>query len=135
VMLQKKLFFIFSALICTVFAVLAIGCAKTADYKDVMTENILLAINEEDFEKFTKDFDDALKQDVTMEMFPYLLAEVTGKVGYYIDDSKELIKVHTENGVTTARYLAEFESMQDIEVIVVFQKINRQDKVVGLFFQ
>ena len=50
-MLQKKLFFIFSAVICIVLAVLAMGCTKTADYKDVMTENILLAINEEDFER------------------------------------------------------------------------------------
>ena len=134
-MLQKKLFFIFSAALFIVLVIFAMGCAKAADYKDGMTENILLAINEEDFEKLTKDFDDALKEDVTADMFPYLLAEVTGKVGYYIEDSKELIKVHTENEVTTAIYLAEFESVQDIEVIVVFQEINRKKKVVGLFIK
>ena len=134
-MSKKKFFFIFSVAICIVLTLLAMGCTKSADYKDGMTENILLAINEEDFEKLTKDFDEALKKDVTVDMFPYLLAEVTGKAGYYIEDSKELIKAYTEDGVTTALYLAEFESMQDIEVIVVFQEINRRNKVVGLFFK
>lgn len=43
-----------------------------------------------------------------------VLAAVNGQVGDYIPDSKNLTGFNIENGLTTATYKINFESMEDV---------------------
>ena len=111
------------------------GCSKLAPYADPMTENILNAIAEEDYASFSKDFDDVMKKELPEEVFPEFLATINGAIGNYIKDSKSITGVNIENNLTTATYLADFESKEAVTVRVIFQKIDDVMKIVGLWFE
>ncbi len=135
-MFKRQYLMIFTGLIILLtLPILVLGCKQSTDYVDIMTENILIAINEEDFEKLIKDFDEELKNDMSMDVFPFLLAEVIGKAGYYQEGSKQLIGINTEDGVTSAFYSANYENVEDLRIKVVFRKIGNKNKVSGLFFE
>ena len=111
------------------------GCGKVAPYADPATENILIAMNNEDYASFSKDFSDTMKSELSEDAFADFLAAVNGQVGDYVPDSKNLTGVNIENGLTTAIYKINFESMQDVALEVVFQKIDDKMMVVGLWFK
>ena len=110
------------------------GCGTVAAYADPATENILIALNNEDYASFSKDFDDTMKSELSEDAFPDFLAAVNGQVGDYIPDSKNLNGVNIENDMTTANYTINFESMEDVALAVIFQKIDGKMMVVGLWF-
>ena len=110
------------------------GCGKVAAYADPATENILIAMNNEDYANFSKDFSDIMKSELSEDVFADFLAAVNGQVGDYIPDSKNLNGFNIENGLTTATYKINFESMEDVVLEVVFQKIDNKMMVVGLWF-
>ena len=110
------------------------GCGKVAAYADPATENILIAMNNEDYANFSKDFSDIMKSELSEDVFADFLAAVNGQVGDYIPDSKNLNGFNIENGLTTATYKINFESMEDVALEVVFQKIDNKVMVVGLWF-
>ena len=110
------------------------GCGKVAPYADPATENILIAMNNEDYASFSKDFSDTMKSELSEDVFADFLAAVNGQVGDYVPDSKNLTGVNIENGLTTAIYKINFESMEDVALEVVFQKIDDKMMVVGLWF-
>jgi hypothetical protein len=110
------------------------GCGKVAAYADPATENILIAMNSEDYASFSKDFDNNMKSELSEDVFADFLSAVNGQVGNYIPDSKNLNGVNIENGLTTATYSIDFESMEDVALEVVFQKIDDKMMVVGLWF-
>ena len=97
------------------------GCGKVAPYADPATENILIAMNNEDYASFSKDFSDTMKSELSEDVFADFLA-------------KNLTGVNIENGLTTAIYKINFESMEDVALEVVFQKIDDKMMVVGLWF-
>ena len=111
------------------------GCGKVAPYADPATENILIAMNNEDYASFSKDFSDTMKSELSEDVFADFLAAVNGQVGDYVPDSKNLTGVNIENGLTTAAYTINFESMEDVALEVVFQKIDDKMMVVGLWFK
>ncbi len=110
------------------------GCGKVAAYADPITENILIAMNNRDYASFSKDFDNTMKNELSEDVFADFLAAVNGQVGDYIPDSKNLTGVNVENGLTTATYKIDFESMKDVALDVVFKKIDNKMMVVGLWF-
>ena len=110
------------------------GCGKVAAYADPATENILIAMNNGDYANFSKDFNDTMKRELSEDVFADFLAAVNGQVGDYVPDSKNLTGVNIENGLTTAAYKIDFESMEDVALEVVFQKIDDKMMVVGLWF-
>jgi hypothetical protein len=90
------------------------GCGKVAAYADPATENILIAMNNGDYASFSKDFNDTMKSELSEDVFVDFLAAVNGQVGDYIPDSKNLTGFNIENGLTTATYKINFESMEDV---------------------
>ncbi len=110
------------------------GCGKVAAYADPATENILIAMNNEDYANFSKDFSDIMKSELSEDVFADFLAAINDQVGDYIPDSKNLTGFNIENGLTTATYEINFESMEDVALEVVFQKIDNKMMVVGLWF-
>jgi len=135
-MIKNKFFAVFMIIaVLLTITVFAPGCKKVESYADPIMENILIALNESDFEKFSRDFDENLKGEVSIASFPSLLAEVNGKAGYYIEDSKKMVRVKTVDNRTAVFYSADFEGIQDVSVTVVFQQINNKPTVVGFWFE
>lgn len=110
------------------------GCGAVAKYSDPMTENILVSMNKGDYAGFSRDFDENMKAELSEASFPDFLAAVNGQVGDYVAGSKDMTGVNVENGITTATYKIDFESMKDVELRMVYQKIDGETKVVGLWF-
>ncbi len=71
------------------------GCAAKVDvesvrsYADPMSENLLTGMNNEDYTIFSKDFDDAMKKAIPEAKFSDLIAQVNGKIGAYVLNSKK----------------------------------------------
>ena len=134
-MTKIKLISIITILVIVLAAVpVFAGCGKVAPYADPATENILIAMNNEDYTSFSKDFDDTMKSELSEDAFPDFLAAVNDQVGDYVPDSKNLNGVNIENGITTANYTIDFESMEDVTFDVIFKKIDGKMMVVGLWF-
>jgi hypothetical protein len=134
-MTKIKLISIITILVIVLAAVpVFTGCGTVAAYADPATENILIALNNEDYASFSKDFDDTMKSELSEDAFPDFVAAVNGQVGDYVPDSKNLNGFNIENGITTANYTIDFESMEDVALSVIFQKIDGKMMVVGLWF-
>ena len=78
----KKILLFFSSLILLLFFCFSfVSCNKTLsaeeikikDIVDPMTENYFVSINNEDYGKFSKDFDDGMKKAVTKDNFNQLI--------------------------------------------------------------
>jgi len=110
------------------------GCGKVAAYADPATENILIAMNNGDYASFSKDCDDTMKSELPEDSFADFVAAVNGQVGDYVPDSKNFTGFETENGLTTANYTIDFDSMKDVELEIIFQKIDGKMMVFGLWF-
>ena len=134
-MTKIKLISIITILVLVLVAIpVFAGCGKVAPYADPATENILIAMNNGDYASFSKDFSDTMKSELSEDVFADFLAAVNGQVGDYVPDSKNLTGVNIENGLTTAIYKINFESMEDVALEVVFQKIDDKMMVIGLWF-
>jgi hypothetical protein len=134
-MTKIKLISIITILVIVLAAVpVFAGCGKVAPYADPATENILIAMNNEDYTSFSKDFDDTMKSELSEDAFPDFLAAVNGQVGDYVPDSKNLNGFNIDNGITTANYTIDFETMKDVTLDVIFQKIDGKMMVIGFWF-
>ena len=111
------------------------GCGRVAEFSDPVAENILVSMNKGDYAGFSRDFDDVMKRELSEDAFPDFLEAVNGSVGNYIEGSKKLTGVNIENDLTTASYTVDFEGLKGVTMDVVFQNINDEMKVVGLWFQ
>ena len=135
-MTKNRIFIFIAAIIMAALLFYAVpGCQKVEGYADAITENILVAMNESDFEKFSKDFDDNLKMEVSASTFSTFLAQVNGRVGPYVKGSKEVISVQNIENRTVINYSLDFEKMNEVNLEINLQKIENRVKVVGLWFK
>ena len=111
------------------------GCASVTKYSTPMTQNILAAYNSEDYAGFSKDFDDALKKELTPDNFADFISQIKGTLGNYKEGTLKFVAFNMVNGVNTVSYTADFDNKTGQAVDVVFQKINDVTKVTGLWFK
>lgn len=101
-------------------------------YADPITENILLAMNEDNYTKYSEHFDQTMRNALPRAVFNETNAVINSKIGDYV--SKEFWKVESKNQYTIVYYKARFiEEPKDVIVKVVFQEIKGQIKVSGLW--
>jgi hypothetical protein len=140
----KKIILFFSSLIILLFFCFSfVSCNKTltaAEIKiknimDPMTENYFISINNEDYDKFSKDFDDGMKKAVTKDNFDQLILAVKNGLGDYDPNSIKLVTIANEQGFIAAYYDANFSKKNDIKIKMVFSKINNEYKISGQWFQ
>lgn len=136
-MKTKKLYLLCAMLL--LFIVLS-GCAKEKQidveqvqkYADPITENILLAINEDDYAKYSEHFDQAMKNAIPEATFKETNTAIKAKIGNY--STKEIQKAEQEDQYTVAIYKAKFtEETKDVIVRVVFSETDGKMFVSGLF--
>ena len=106
---------------------------EVREYADPAAEEILSALSDGDYEKYTQRFDRTMTAAVTEDVFNQTVDLIKAKIGDYV--SKEFWKVEEQGLNTIAYYKAEFtEEPAGVEVRVVFQKSKEEMKVSGLWF-
>jgi hypothetical protein len=109
-----------------------VGVEQVRTYADPITENILLAMNEDNYTKYSEHFDATMKNALPETLFHETTTLLTSKIGTYV--SKEFWKVESENQYTSVYYKAKFtQEPDDVIVKVVFQEIVGENKVSGLW--
>jgi hypothetical protein len=109
-----------------------IDVAQVREYADPITENILLAMNEGNYTKYSGHFDQPMKNAMPEAVFNETNAMIKSKIGDYV--SKEFWKVESKDQFTIVYYKAQFtQEPEDVIVKVVFQEIMGEMKVSGLW--
>jgi hypothetical protein len=119
-------------LIMLVIMVSASACATEPDYANQIAEDILLAINENDYAKFSEHFDEAMKSALPEATFQQNTSQIKEAIGDYV--SKTFWKTVTEGGYTAVYYKAKFTLEDEITVKVVFLETEGKVYVSGLWF-
>lgn len=138
--MKHKTITVFIVLGALVAVVMLAGCLnqnqidteQVRAYADPITENILVAMNEDNYTKYSEHFDATMKNVLPEPVFQENNALVTSKIGTYV--SKEFWKAESENQYTIVYYKATFtQELGDVIVKVVFQEIAGETKVSGLW--
>jgi hypothetical protein len=120
-------------LIMLIIMVSASACAAEPDYANQMTEDILLAMNENDYAKFSEHFDEAMKSALPEATFQQNTSQIKEAIGEYV--SKTFWKTATEDGYTAVYYKAKFTLEDEITVKVVFLETEGKVYVSGLWLE
>jgi hypothetical protein len=130
----------FIGILALIAVVLLAGCLnqnqvdieQVRAYADPITETILVAMNEDDYTKYSEHFDATMKNELPEPVFHENNALIQSKIGAYV--SKEYWKVESKNQYTIVYYKATFtQEPDDVIVKVVFQEIEGETKVSGLW--
>jgi len=81
-----------------------VDAGQVQEYADPITENILLAMNEDDYTKYSDNFDQTMKNAVPDAVFNQTNAMIKSKIGDYI--SKEFQKAEGKDQYTIVYYNA-----------------------------
>ena len=104
---------------------------QVREYADPIAEQILVAMNEDDYARYSEDFDQTMKNAMTEAVFDETNAAIRSKIGDYV--SKEFWKAENKDQYTIVYYNAKFtDEPADVTVKVVFQEIGGGMKVSGL---
>ncbi len=105
--------------------------AQVRGYADPITEQILVAMNKDDYAMYSEDFDQTMKNAMTEAVFDETNTVIKSKIGDYV--SKEFWKAESKDQYTIVHYKAKFtDEPGDVTVRVVFQEIDGGMKVSGL---
>ena len=122
-------------LIMLVTVIAITSCAKKPEpgYAGSIAEGILLAMNENDYAKYSEHLDEAMKKAIPEAIFKQTNLTITAKIGNYI--SKEFWKVESKDGYTIVFYKAKFTQEPEYVIVkVVFQEAAGEIYVSGLWF-
>ena len=138
-MLKRLVAIVCGILIVLVMVVVTSACAQKTEpkpepeYAGSITEQILLAINENDYPKYSEHFDEAMKKAMPEAVFQETNALIKAKIGDYV--SKEFWKAEDTGAYTIIYYKAKFtDEPGDVIVKVVFQETAGRIYVSGLWF-
>jgi hypothetical protein len=142
-LLRKIIIIITAAVMLFCFCVSFTSCSKPLTDEelkiknliDPLTENYFISINNNDYEKFIKDFDDGMKKAVTKDSFTQLSSQVRNGIGDYIQNSLKLVKIANEQGYTSAYYDINFSKKSNVKIKMVFSKIDNEYKISGQWFE
>jgi hypothetical protein len=117
------------------------GCAAKVDvdavrsYADSMTENLLIGMNNKNYAVFSRDFDETMKKALPEPKFSDLIAQINGKIGSYVPNSKEFERAYKTGNFVNVVYKAKFtEESSPVTVRVVFSEVNGEHKISGIWF-
>ena len=132
-MLKTKLVSIISLLIA--LSILATGCAapKPAALTDeevlVVTQNILTALDANDYAAFTHDYSPNMLAAFSEDKFTQLRDTLQSASGKYVSTGK--VSLSNNQGYAVYRIICKYEQ-EDVVVTIVFKVVGKQ--VEGLFF-
>ena len=128
-------------LVCAVLAVLVLGtalagCKQTEpNWASLITEITLRSLNDGNYADFSQHFDDAMKQAIPEAAFAQLRASMKSKVGDYVPNSREFVRLQQQGAYTTLTDAAGFTSEPaGVTVRLAFQNIGGRMLMSGLWF-
>ena len=131
-------------LLCLMMTCSLAACGNKVDskvvrqYADGMTENMLLAYNEDNYEQYIADVNSQFKAAVTEDKMKEGNEMIRGKIGDYVPGSKKFkdaVKTsQKEQKYLVVRYNAKFtDESEDVLVTMIFDD-NEAHEVGGIFF-
>lgn len=126
-------------LVAVFFITILPGCSaqqysvdEVKQYADPMTENILLAMNEDNYARFSQDFDEQMKKGLNETQYNNTIPGMKGKIGDYL--AKEIIGMENKDQFIVVTYKATFsEEPSSVIVRSVFRDINGQKYISGFW--
>ncbi len=107
-----------------------ISCSKEPDYTGIITEDVLIAINENDYDGFMKHRPEQAKIDFTRADFEQVNNEVIIERGSYIAETKKFWKTEEDDPLINVYYRAKYTKSVDVIVIAGFQEIEGEMALV-----
>jgi hypothetical protein len=140
----RKYFGIIPSIITVVFLILAVPACTTntvanlpePSYSGNITENLLIALNNNDFAQFSQDFDDGMKKAVSQETFnTQFIGNIKGKIGDYEPNSKLFFSAASQDQYTTVVYFVRYNNEPGATLVQIsFQYVNGNPLVSGIVF-
>jgi len=113
-------------------AIAACGGASEPDYASDIAENILTAINDDNYDQYSEFFTAEMKDKMPEVAVRGINSVIKLEIGTY--ESKEFWKTENAGLYTTVYYRVRFTNEpEDVIVKVVFQKIEGKVYVAGLW--
>ncbi|QAT40897.1 DUF3887 domain-containing protein [Clostridium sp. JN-9] len=134
--------FIF-ALITIMAGVLLTGCGQKLTEADVsygseITDNVLEGIKDKNYNKFSRDFSDTMKNAITEQSFNSLTGNLNTKIGDYKSKAfSGASKTKKDNKeYTVVVYKAKYtKETGDVLITITFSDNNGKNMVDGLYFK
>lgn len=105
---------------------------EVKQYADPITENILVAMNEDNYSRFSQDFDEKMKNGLDETTYYNTIPGMKSKIGQYI--SKELVSAEKKDQFVVVTYKAKFsEEAGDVIVRSVFSDENGKKYISGFW--
>ncbi len=101
---------------------------------DAISENLLVAMSNNDETAFLRDMEAKMKEASSGDSFKQLQDVVVAKIGKYVAGSKQMVKVDEAEGYPRIWYDATFEQEAHVQVLVVYDMSTGQPLVTGLWF-
>jgi hypothetical protein len=141
-MLKKIGILTFAITILLLSALFIPGCSRPAQsslpepsYSREITENVMLAINSNDFSKYSRDFDPTMKQAMTQQAFEQVRTSITSKIGMYVPGSLQFSQAILQTNYIVIIYTCKFaDEPGDVTITISFQSIDGNNLVAGLYF-
>lgn len=137
---MKKYLCLFTAIL--VMGLVPLGCGATQPslvetevraYSDPAVENILQAMNDADYARFSAGFNALMKKTITPDAFNELENRVINTVGKY--QYKQLVNLQRSNQYVVTTYQANYTGEPaGVTVTVSFEYIDGKNYVAGLYF-
>jgi hypothetical protein len=132
---------IFMVFIILLLPLILSGCSNVRGFADPVAENILVSMNEKNYESFSKDFDDNLKKSLTKEQFTDPSSFNVDFIGTYKENSKKFVKTENVKGqfsgvdYTAVYYNVDFTVLKSRTLEIIFSKADKDMKVFLLMFK
>lgn len=88
---------------------------EVKQYADPITENILVAMNEDNYSRFSQDFDEQMKSGLNEIQYYNTIPAIKGKIGEYI--SKEIFSVENKDQFIVVTYKTKFSGESDVVIV------------------
>lgn len=101
-------------------------------FADPMIENLLLGMNEDNYSRFSQDFDEQMKSNLNESQYKNTISPIKAKIGKYV--SKEFGSVENKDGYIVVIYKTKFsQESGDVVVRGVFSEKDGKKYISGLW--
>jgi hypothetical protein len=97
-----------------------------------MTDNLLQGMNERDYARFARDFDEQMAKAMPASSFDGFMTSIGDKIGLY--QSRTVSTVEVVENFTHVVYEAQFADDNPVTLRVVFNKDTADHLISGLWF-
>ncbi len=140
-MINSKAVRPFFLLICLILILPVAGCSANQvdqeyiDFSAIAAENYLIAINNKDFNSFSQDLNEDMREALPEEEFLSFADQIEGIIGKYEPGSKKLDRTKKDSGYIVIIYNAEYtEEPENVVVTISLQRTGNKIEIAGSWF-